>query len=173
MPCLYARTDRCRCAGWQGLRRCLLMLLLVHSPVPAAASQLSQKEQGAWESLYDSMGVASSSRCAGNRANPCACRDIRCAGSSMEGLNIIWVGLKGTVPDMIGKLTNLRDLSLGHNDLSGTIPDTIGNLTSLQTLYLHDNQLSGTIPDTVGRLSNIQIIILPSNKLSGNQCLYM
>ena len=75
--------------------------------------------------------------------------------------------LKGTIPDDLGSLTNLTDLSLGYNELSGEIPAELSNLTNLETLHLHYNQLSGEIPAELGGLTNLTDLSLGHNELSG------
>ena len=49
----------------------------------------------------------------------------------------------------LGKLTNLKSLSLADNQLSGNIPPELGNLTNLQEIYLSGNHLTGCIPNAL------------------------
>ncbi len=58
--------------------------------------------------------------------------------------------LTGEIPKEIGKLTNLRYLSLNNNQLTGEIPKEIGKLINLQFLGLSKNQLTGEIPKEIG-----------------------
>mmetsp|Transcript_10079 Transcript_10079/g.18381 ORF Transcript_10079/g.18381 Transcript_10079/m.18381 type:complete len:503 (+) Transcript_10079:219-1727(+) len=55
--------------------------------------------------------------------------------------------LFGTIPTVIGLLTNLQVLSLWRNALSGTIPWTsvVSRLTQLKTLDVEENRLTGPI----------------------------
>ena len=64
-------------------------------------------------------------------------------------LNCYRVGLSGVIPESIGNLTKLTELSLKGNNLSGKIPESIGNLISLITLVSHNNELSGHIPESI------------------------
>ena len=76
-------------------------------------------------------------------------------------------GLIGSIPSIIGNLTNLNTLILGGNDLSGPIPIEIGNLINLQNLNLQSNQLSGQIPSEIGNLINLENLNLLGNQLNG------
>ncbi|EJZ3248900.1 DUF5011 domain-containing protein [Listeria monocytogenes] len=80
--------------------------------------------------------------------------------------------LSGNIPDEIGNLTNLTNLSLMGNTLNGTIPDSIGNLTKLKTLNLSANAinstyngyreggLGGDIPASIGNLTELTSLSL-------------
>ena len=67
-------------------------------------------------------------------------------------LNCDKVGLSGIIPESIGNLTKLTELSLKGNSLSGKIPESIGNLTQITQLSLANNSLSGNLPNTIGNL---------------------
>ena len=82
-------------------------------------------------------------------------------------------GLTGTIPPELGRLTELRSLSLADwgddppNALTGPIPRELGELRELETLFLSSNDLSGSIPTELGRLKNLQKLLLDSNQLTG------
>ena len=106
----------------------------------------------------------------------------------VTGLELGNNNLVGTLPDELGDLTSLTELSLWGNKLSGPIPDLIGltglthlvlssnqltgeiawlgGLTKLTTVYLWGNQLSGPIPDLTG-LTGLIYLSLSQNKLTG------
>ncbi|WP_281635416.1 leucine-rich repeat domain-containing protein [Flavobacterium marginilacus] len=75
--------------------------------------------------------------------------------------------LSGTIPPEIGKLTELKRLTLVGNSITGTIPPEIGQLRQLQILELHNNQLTGVIPPEIGELTQLINLILSRNQLSG------
>ena len=75
--------------------------------------------------------------------------------------------LSGTIPDWLGSLTALQDLSLRDNRLTGPIPEELGDLVALQNLYLDDNQLSGAIPGWLSDLDQLLNLYLNGNQLSG------
>jgi Leucine-rich repeat (LRR) protein len=53
--------------------------------------------------------------------------------------------LQGTIPNSIGNLTKLSDLSLNENQLSGEMPIGICNLIELKTLWLYENKITGNV----------------------------
>ena len=67
----------------------------------------------------------------------------------------------------MGRLVNLRSLSLRENQLTGEIPPELGSLANLKRLRLHDNQLTGEIPAELGRLTNLTVLYLHGNLLTG------
>ena len=77
-------------------------------------------------------------------------------------------GLSGSIPESIGNLTELTQLTFKGNNLSGEIPESIGYLTKLTQLNLADNALSGSIPETIGNLKSLTNLDLSNNLLTGN-----
>ncbi|CAN0164740.1 unnamed protein product [Scytosiphon promiscuus] len=73
----------------------------------------------------------------------------------------------GTIPKELGRLTALRELSLGGNNLSGSIPSELGALRELRALQLDRNQLAGRIPESLRALSELQELCLDGNHLTG------
>merc|ERR1711998_812120 len=63
----------------------------------------------------------------------------------IQTLNLEDYGLFGALPDSIGHLTDLRELSLACNEIYGTIPPSFNNLTNLTYLDLHGNDLTGDV----------------------------
>ncbi|GLT24878.1 hypothetical protein SLA2020_000420 [Shorea laevis] len=81
-------------------------------------------------------------------------------------LNLTNVGLTGSLPPIINRLTALHHLWLSGNQLSGPIPD-MGLLSKLETLHLENNQFTGPIPNSIGNLVNLREIFLQNNNLDG------
>ncbi|CAO2827657.1 unnamed protein product [Amaranthus hypochondriacus] len=74
----------------------------------------------------------------------------------------------GPIPSGLGNLVNLRVLSLAHNRLSGPIPPSLTRLRWLHTLDLGYNQLTGWIPPTLlTELTQLRVLILANNRLIG------
>ena len=76
-------------------------------------------------------------------------------------------GLRGSLPEELGNLTQLQGLQLGFNGLTGALPPQLSNLTNLHTITLNGNRLSETIPRELGRLRNLRLLDFGSNDLTG------
>ena len=76
-------------------------------------------------------------------------------------------GLSGSIPQELGRLSELRELDLRHNRFSGPIPPELWGLRRLRILRLERNQLSGEIPPGLGRLSELRELDLDNNQFSG------
>ncbi|PSS01847.1 Inactive receptor kinase [Actinidia chinensis var. chinensis] len=88
--------------------------------------------------------------------------------SSIYSLRLPGVGLVGQIPEnTIGKLTQLRVLSLRSNRLSGGLPADFSDLTLLRNLYLQDNRFSGEFPPSLPELSRLTRLDLSSNNFTG------
>ncbi|KAK2967769.1 hypothetical protein RJ640_029665 [Escallonia rubra] len=88
--------------------------------------------------------------------------------SYVYSLRLPGVGLVGQIPaDTVGKLTQLRILSLRSNRLSGRIPPDFSNLGLLRSLYLQNNQLSGEFPPSLTELTRLTRVDLSSNNFTG------
>ena len=75
--------------------------------------------------------------------------------------------LTGNIPPQIGMLKKLTHLYLFENELSGEMPPELGAMTALRVLYPEDNDLTGTVPEEIGNLSNLTQLVLGINQLSG------
>ena len=75
--------------------------------------------------------------------------------------------LRGTIPEEIGNLSELRFLHMwsyngdpNANIIEGTIPPSIGNLSELRVLNMRNNRLSGRLPDTMRNLKSLEHLLL-------------
>lgn len=67
-------------------------------------------------------------------------------------------------PKDLCRLTNLEELSIGFNKI-GDLPEEIGQLVSLERLYVHHNMLS-RLPSEIGKLVNLKRFALEYNRLT-------
>ena len=74
------------------------------------------------------------------------------------------LSLTGAVPGEVGRLTALKELHLGGNQLT-SVPAEIGQLTSLERLSLHGNQLM-SVPAEIGQLTSLESLDLGGNQLT-------
>ncbi|KAH0886245.1 hypothetical protein HID58_062341 [Brassica napus] len=88
--------------------------------------------------------------------------------TSVHSLRLPATGLVGQIPSgSLGKLSQLRVLSLRSNRLSGQIPPDFSNLTHLRSLYLQNNEFSGEFPASVTQLTGLVRLDISSNNLTG------
>jgi hypothetical protein len=76
-------------------------------------------------------------------------------------------GLSGFIPDAIGALTGLVELSIGNSVFQGAIPESIGQLSSLYSLNIRQSGLTGQIPQSLGNCNQLANINLSRNMLEG------
>ncbi|XP_051152810.1 probable LRR receptor-like serine/threonine-protein kinase At1g67720 [Andrographis paniculata] len=82
-------------------------------------------------------------------------------------LNLMSIGLEGSISPSIAKLTALTTILLGNNTLHGTIPD-LSSLKELAILHLEDNLINGILPPSLGNLTKLREIFVQNNNLSGD-----
>ncbi|KAJ6689903.1 hypothetical protein OIU85_006219 [Salix viminalis] len=75
--------------------------------------------------------------------------------------------LKGKLSPSIGKLNELRVLSLPNNEFSGEIPMEIRGLDKLLVLDLEGNLFTGKLPDEFAGLKKLRVLNLGFNRLDG------
>ncbi|XP_052179692.1 LRR receptor-like serine/threonine-protein kinase SIK1 isoform X2 [Diospyros lotus] len=85
----------------------------------------------------------------------------------VQGLNLSGMGLQGTIPPELGRLSDLVHLNLSINSLEGDFPVEICNLFALETLDLSKNNLSGGIPEEVEQLKDLTHLSLANNQFNG------
>ncbi|KAG2333401.1 hypothetical protein Bca52824_004581 [Brassica carinata] len=74
--------------------------------------------------------------------------------------------LTGSLPEDVGRLGKLGNLSVAHNKLSGKLPKTLGKRLSMENLELQGNYFEGIIPD-ISKLMGIKKVDFSTNNLSG------
>ncbi|XP_061351263.1 leucine-rich repeat receptor-like serine/threonine/tyrosine-protein kinase SOBIR1 [Gastrolobium bilobum] len=76
--------------------------------------------------------------------------------------------LNGVLSPTIGRLTELKELSLSNNKLVDRIPQQIVDCRKLEILDLGSNLFSGEVPSELSSLIRLRVLDVSSNKLSGN-----
>ncbi|KAK6261848.1 hypothetical protein QUC31_007664 [Theobroma cacao] len=77
-------------------------------------------------------------------------------------------GLDGFLSPALGKLTELKELSVSHNNIIDQVPSEIVDCKKLEILDLQNNQFSGEIPSNLSSLIRLRVLDLSSNRFTGN-----
>lgn len=75
--------------------------------------------------------------------------------------------LEGVIPNEIGDLITLKNLSLRGNSLSGGVPDTLAAIPGLATVDLGENQLNGSVPGFFTQMKGLKYLNLERNNFHG------
>uniref|UniRef100_A0A383VNV4 LysM domain-containing protein n=1 Tax=Tetradesmus obliquus TaxID=3088 RepID=A0A383VNV4_TETOB len=76
-------------------------------------------------------------------------------------------GIKGTLPDDWGALTQLLSVYIVNCGLTGTIPASWAGMRQLRRLNLTGNRLEGSLPASFRSLALLNVLSLGFNKLGG------
>ncbi|XP_028795886.1 leucine-rich repeat receptor-like serine/threonine/tyrosine-protein kinase SOBIR1 [Neltuma alba] len=76
--------------------------------------------------------------------------------------------LNGVLSPAIGRLSELKELSLSDNQLVSQIPAHIVDCRKLEVLDLGNNHFSGEVPSELSSLIRLRVLDISSNKFSGN-----
>ncbi|XP_042486241.1 probable inactive receptor kinase At2g26730 [Macadamia integrifolia] len=89
--------------------------------------------------------------------------------SYVSTLRLPGVGLVGQIPpNTLGRLSQLRVLSLRSNRLSGQLPTDFSQMKLLRSLYLQNNLFSGGFPSSLTRLTRLTRLDLSVNNFTGD-----
>lgn len=83
------------------------------------------------------------------------------------GISLMGESLRGSLPDELSNLTELKSLALAHNGLTGEFPSFILDLKNLEQLQLDFNYFSGELPPEIGNLSKLKDLDLSNNYFTG------
>ncbi|GAB4860580.1 Leucine-rich repeat receptor-like serine/threonine/tyrosine-protein kinase sobir1 [Ancistrocladus abbreviatus] len=110
------------------------------------------------------------------KKNPCRSHGVVCERritnytSALKITRIIFESeqLRGSIPPAIGRLSELRELTLSNNHLTDEIPPQIVDCRKLEVLNLKNNQFSGDVPPELSKLVHLRVLDLSSNRFSGD-----
>ncbi|XP_031488795.1 polygalacturonase inhibitor-like [Nymphaea colorata] len=100
----------------------------------------------------------------------CAFKPVGCNVNTswIESLDISDDRITGTIPPVLGKMTNLIVLQIKESrSLVGDIPPAIAKLTKLTFLRIAFTNFSGPIPSWISQLKELEYLDLSYNKLTG------
>ncbi|GAB2273109.1 hypothetical protein Dimus_007915 [Dionaea muscipula] len=92
---------------------------------------------------------------------------VYCSGNRVTQIQAKYLGLKGTLPADINKLSMLSNLGLQNNNLSGMLPSFSG-LSQLQYAFLDFNNFSSIPTDFFDGLDNLRVMALDYNPLNAS-----
>lgn len=123
--------------------------------------------------IHKSLGITSQRQ--GLESNPCNSPGVFCERRISNESYVFRVTriifdsqkLEGFLSPAIGKLSELKELSLPNNRLIDQVPAQIVKCKKLEILNLHNNQFSGEVPSGISSLSRLRILDLCFNEFSG------
>lgn len=77
-------------------------------------------------------------------------------------------GLAGSLSPAIGRLTELKELTVSNNHLVDRVPPQVVDCRKLEILDLQNNKFSGEVPSGLSELIRLRVIDLSSNKFTGS-----
>ncbi|TYJ42310.1 hypothetical protein E1A91_A03G080300v1 [Gossypium mustelinum] len=76
--------------------------------------------------------------------------------------------LDGSLSPAIGKLSELKELSVSHNRIGNPVPHEVFHCKKLEILDLRNNMFSGEIPSNLSSLVRLRVLDLSSNEFTGD-----
>ncbi|KAJ6418165.1 hypothetical protein OIU84_001536 [Salix udensis] len=151
----------------------LLSLLLLAD----ARLNLDCTDARAFSAIQKDLGIGSKRSSSSTPPPPCSTPGVFCerrlSPNSTYVLKITRLVIKsrrltGFLSPAIGRLSELKELSLTNNQLVDQVPAQIVKCKKLEILELANNQLSGEIPSELSSLVRLRVLDLSNNELSGN-----
>ncbi|WMV23689.1 hypothetical protein MTR67_017074 [Solanum verrucosum] len=89
--------------------------------------------------------------------------------SSLLAIHLRYNSLSGPLLLDEGNIvSNLKYLSISHNQISGCIPSNICQLTKIKVLSIYFNNITGDVPRNIGCLSKLEMFLIGENPIKGN-----
>lgn len=103
-----------------------------------------------------------------HNTDECSWTEIDCVDARVTEIHMARKNFTGTISTTIGLLKDIEILDLGENKIRGSIPEEVYTLTQMKGLFLHQNRLTGTLSNTIMNLYKMTRLYLGDNKLSGS-----
>ncbi|KAE8676536.1 Detected protein of confused Function [Hibiscus syriacus] len=101
----------------------------------------------------------------GDPCGPPSWNHVYCENSRVTQIQAQGVGLKGTLPQNLNKLSMLNNIGLQSNQLSGKLPSFSG-LSNLRYAYLDFNSFDSIPSDFFDGLDDLQVMALDHNNFN-------
>ncbi|EPS70426.1 hypothetical protein M569_04331 [Genlisea aurea] len=106
----------------------------------------------------------------GSSIDPCGSPSwphVYCSGDRVTQIQVRGLGLKGTLPRNLNKLSMLENLGLQQNQFNGSLPSFSG-LSLLRFAYLDSNNFDTIPSDFFSGLSSVEVLALDYNPLNAS-----
>ena len=84
----------------------------------------------------------------------------------LDNISFEYTNVRGKLPERIGNLTNLKRITISNCKLEGTIPESIKECDQLEYIDISNNNFEGKIPESFFHCENISRLMLNENKFS-------
>ncbi|KAJ9153490.1 hypothetical protein P3X46_026921 [Hevea brasiliensis] len=85
----------------------------------------------------------------------------------VTALDLSFMGLWGTIPPEIGKLSFLSSFTITNNSFHGSLPGELAHLPRLKIVDIANNNFSGEIPSLFNFLPKLERLVLHGNNFMG------
>ncbi|KAE8732195.1 Leucine-rich repeat receptor-like serine/threonine/tyrosine-protein kinase SOBIR1 [Hibiscus syriacus] len=152
----------------------LFLILLSLFLISHARLTLDHSDSKALAAILQDLGITAQRFPA---ANPCGTAGVFCERRLSENKTYVLKvtrlvfksqTLDGSLSPAIGKLSELKELSVSHNRLADQFPPEIVHCKKLEILDLGNNTFSGQIPSNLSSLVRLRVLDLSSNKFTGD-----
>lgn len=86
---------------------------------------------------------------------------------NIKTLQLIKLGLVGTIPAALSRLSTLEIIELSSNILTGEVPSNLWSMSNLKQVQLNSNRLSGAIFEGSKSLPELKILSISRNMFNG------
>ncbi|KAK2664472.1 hypothetical protein Ddye_003046 [Dipteronia dyeriana] len=136
---------------------------------------LDRSDYRALSIIQKDLGIVNGQRL--SSTNPCNAAGVFCERRVSDNntyvlrvTKLVYVSrrLNGFLSPSIGRLSELRELSLANNNLVDQLPSEIVDCKKLEILDLQNNQISGKIPSNLSSVIRLRVLDLSGNKFLGS-----